>query len=171
MKEKRMILINIPLLILGSILIASVSAFIIFQPSNTFTIKMNQGILGNILEGQTINYDPVNTPSLNDVIFIKTTQPNVYLYFDTNLHIQSNNYATYQIIIKAGDTIPFESEHRSGDVIAILTLEKPDAISKVVLDVAGEWTFDFDITTTAKSVNSNQSITVFITMSINVDSV
>ena len=169
MKEKRTLLITGSLLIFVSMLIFSVSAFVFEQPSNTKTIKLNQGNLGNILEGQTLNYTPNNTPSLNDIIFVTTTQADVYLHFDTNLDVQSNNYATYQIIIKAGDTIPFGSDYCIGDIVATLTLENPDATSKVALDAAGEWTFDFEITTTAKSVNSNQTTTVSITISLKVD--
>ena len=162
MKEKRTLLITGSLLIFVSMLIFSVSAFVFEQPSNTKTIKLNQGNLGNILEGQTINYTPINTSSLKDIIFLTTTQANVTLYFDTNLDVQSNNYATYQIIIKAGDTIPFGSDYCIGDIVATLTLENPDATSKVALDAAGTWTFDFEITTTASEVSSDQPTTVTI---------
>jgi len=167
MKEKRPLLITGIILIFFNMLTFSVSAFIFKQPSNSITIKLN---LGNILEGQTIHYTPNNTPYLNDVLFITTTQADVYLYFDTNLDEQSNNYATYQIVIKAGDTIPFGSDYSIGDVVATLTLDSPDATSKLALDVAGYWTFDYEITTTAKSVNSNQTTNVSITVMLKVNS-
>ena len=170
MKEKRILLITGSLLIFVSVLIFSVSAFVFEQPSYTITIKLNQGNLGNILEGQTLHYTQSNTSSLDDIIYITTNQANVYLHFDSDLNSQRSNYATYQIIVKIGDTIPAGSSNSTGDTTAILTLANPDTASGVALDVAGEWTFDFEITTTAKSVDSSQASTVCITISLEIDS-
>jgi len=119
----------------------------------------------HIAEGQTIFYTPTNTSSLDDIICITATQPNVYLYIDTDLDIQSLIYATYQIVVKVGDTVPVESEFNKGDIVTTLTVASPDTASRVDLDAAGAWTFDFAITTTAKSVSSNQVSTVNITVS------
>ena len=166
MKENRILWITGTLLIFVSVLIFSVSAFVFEQPSNTVTINLNQGNLGNILEGQTLHYTPSNTSSLDDIICITTNQANVYLHFDTNLEGQISNYDTYQIIVKVGDTIPDGSSNSTGDTTAILTLANPDTASGVALDAAGEWTFDFEITTTAKSVDSNQASTVDIIVSV-----
>ena len=163
MKEKRIIRIIGPLLILISMLIVSVSALIVQQPSNTVTIKLNQGILGNILEGQTLHYTPSNTSSLNDIISITTTQANVYLHFDTDLDGQDSNYVTYEIAVIAdtiqGSTIDVD------DIVATLTLGSPDTSTGINLDTAGSWVFDFQITTTADSVSSNTDTTVNITVS------
>ena len=170
MKEKGILLVTGSLLIFVSVLIFSVSAFVFEQPSNTITINLNQGNLGNILEGQTLHYTPSNTSALDDIICITTNQANVYLHFETNLEGQISNYDTYQIIVKVGDTIPARSSNSTGDTTAILTIASPDTTSGVALDAAGEWAFDFEITTTAKSVDSNQASTVNITISVEIDS-
>jgi Flp pilus assembly protein TadG len=161
------------LLIMMSLLIVSVSAFIYEQASNTVTqtivevasITLTQGTLGNIEEGQTILYTPINTSSLNDILSITTSKANVYLHFDTDLEGQSGNYNTYQIVVKVGDTVPGGSSNSTGDTTATLTIASPDTTSGVVLDASGDWTFDFEITTTAGSVSSDQATTVNITVS------
>ena len=163
MKEKRILWITGTLLVFVSVLTLSVSAFIIENPSNTATITLNQGILGNIAEGQTIFYTPTNTSSLDDIIHLTTSQVNVYLYFDTDLDSQSGNYTTYQIVVKAGTVQG--STISTGDMVANLTLASPDTASGVDLDTAGAWTFDFEITTTAESISSDQPTTVNITVS------
>ncbi len=161
------------ILILMSLLIVSVSAFVYEQASNTVTqtiveiatITLTQGTLGNIEEGQTIIYTASGTPSLNDILSITTSKASVYLHFDTDLNDQSSNYATYQIVVKVGDTVPGTSSKSTGDTIATLTIASPDTASGVVLDAAGSWTFDFEITTTANSVSTDQATTVNITVS------
>ena len=153
------------LLILVGALIVSVSAFIIEQPINPVTIKLNQGILGKIAEGQTLHYTPTNTSSLDDIIHITTSQANVNLYFDSDLDVQNRNYSTYQIVVKFGDTIPIGSKFSKDATVTILTLTNPDTFSGVALDVVGDWTFDFEITTTSNSVSSDQAAIVNITVS------
>ena len=158
------------LLIIFSMLIVSVSAFVYEQASNTITqtivevanITLDQGTLGSISEGQTILYTATNTSSLDDIISITTTQDSVYLHFDTDLDSQSANYATYQIVVKAGTVQG--STINTGDTIATLTLASPDTPSGVDLDTLGAWTFDFEITTTADNVSSDTPTTVNITV-------
>lgn len=161
------------LLIITSLLIVSASAFVYWQASNTVTqtivevatLTLTQATLGDIEEGQTILYTPTNTSSLNDILAITTTKANVYLHFDTDLEGQSSNYATYQIVVQVGDTVPGGSSNSTGDTTAILDIANPDTTSGVALDAAGDWTFDFEVTTTANSVSSNQTTTVNITVS------
>ncbi len=160
-------------LMLMSLLIVYVSAFVYEQASNTVTqtivevanITLDQGLLGNLEEGQTILYTASNTSSLDDIIGITTSKANVYLHFDTDLDSQNSNYATYQIVVKVGDTVPVASTNSTGDTTTTLTIGNPDSTSGIVLDVAGDWTFDFEITTTANSVSSDQATTVNITVS------
>ena len=166
--QRRMIGI---LFIISSMLIISASAFVYEQAANTVTqtivevatITLDQGILGNIFEGQTILYTATNTSSLDDALSIITTQDNVFLHFDSDLDSQSSNYVAYQIVVKAdsveGSTIS------TGDTVASLTLTSPDTSSGVELATAGVWTFDFEITTTANSVSSDTPTTVNITVS------
>ena len=164
-KEKRILWLFVTLLILISMLIVSISAFIIEQPSNTIAITFNQGILGDIEEGQTILYTSSNASSLKDILSVTTTKANVYLHIDTDLDDQSGNYVTYQIVVKVGETGSNGSRISAGDTAAILTISNPDATFGVALDVSGNWAFDFEITTTAKSVFSNQESSVNITVS------
>lgn len=162
-----------PLLIIISMVIISVSAFVYQQASNTVTqtivevanITLTQGTLGNIDEGQTILYTAGNTSSLDDIMSITTSKANVYLHFDTDLNDQSTNYATFQIVVKVGDTVPALSSNSTGDTTATLTIASPDTASGVVLDAAGGWTFDFEITTTANSITTDQATSVNITVS------
>lgn len=161
------------LLILISMVIFSVSAFVYYQASNTVTqtivkvasITLNQGTLGNIEEGQTILYTASNTSSLNDIISITTIKANVYLHFDTDLNDQSTNYATFQVVVKVGDTVPVGSGSSTGDTITTLTIANPDTTTGVALDAAGDWTLDFEITTTANQITSDQATTVNIIVS------
>ena len=160
------------LLIVISMVIISVSAFVYQQAFNTVTqtivevanITLTQGVLGNIDEGQTILYTASNTSSLNDIIGITTSKANVYLHFDTDLNAQSGNYTNFQIVVKVGDTVPVASSNSTGDTTATLTIVNPDTTSGVVLDEAGAWTFDFEITTTTKSITIDQAVTVSITV-------
>ena len=93
-------------LILTSLLIVTVSAFVYEQASNTVTqtivevanITLDQGTLGNIEEGQTILYTASNTSSLNDILDITTSKANVYLHFDTDLEGQNGNYSTLNLV-------------------------------------------------------------------------
>ena len=163
MKENRILRFIGFMLVLFCMLIFSVSAFNTEQSSNPVTIELNQGILGNIIEGQTLHYTPSNASTLNDILRITTSQANVYLHFDTDLDSQSSNYATYQIVVKAGTVQG--STINTGATVATLTLASPDTSLGVDLDTAGAWTFDFEITTTAESVSSDQVTTVNIIVS------
>ena len=166
MKENRILRFIGFMLVLFCMLIFSVSAFVIDQPYNPVTIQLNQALLGNISEGQTLHYTPSNASTLNDILRITTSQANVSLNFDTDLELQIGNYATYQIVVEVSDTIPVGSEFNSGDIVATLTLANPDTPLGIVLDTLGDWTFDFKITTTANSVNVDQGTTVTINASI-----
>ena len=48
--------------------------------------------------------------------------------------------------------------------VATLTVGSPDTASGITLDVAGAYVFDFEITTTANQVSSDQGGTVNITV-------
>ncbi len=88
-----------------------------------------------------------------------TSKANVYLHFDSDLDGQSVNYNTYQIVVVA-DTVPGGST-LSGTV-ATLTIASPDTALGIDLDVAGTYVFDFEVTTNAQSVSSDQGTTVNI---------
>ena len=90
-----------------------VSAFVYEQASQTTTqtiievanLSLNNAVLGNIEEGETILYTAGNTSAVSNILSVTTTKANVYLYFNTDLDAQSGNYNTYQIEVIA-DTVP-----------------------------------------------------------------
>ena len=158
------------LLVLLSISIACVSAYVYEQATQTITqtileiatLTVQNSALGNLEEGQTLYYTPTNQSDLDDIISLTTTKANVYIHLDSDLDSLSGDYDTYNIVVKF-DTVPGGSGHSTGDTACILTLASPD-YSSIDLDVAGSWTFDFEITTTAQSVNSDTPTTVTITV-------
>lgn len=159
------------LLILLSISIVSVSAYVYESAQQTITqtiqeiatLTLQNSALGNIEEGQTIYYTPSNQSDLNDIISVITTKNNVYLHLDSDLDSLNTDYTTYNIVVEF-DTVPALSSHSTGETACTLSLASPDFTS-ITLDVAGSWTFDFEITTTANSVNSDTPTTVTITVS------
>jgi hypothetical protein len=146
------------------------SAFIYEQASQTTTqtiieiasITLNNAALGNIEEGDTILYTATNTSAVDNVISVTTGKDSAYLHIDTDLEGQSTYYNTYQIEVVV-DTKPGTST-LSGTV-ATLTIGSPDTAAGIDLDVAGSYVFDFQVTTNAKQVTTDQGSTVNITVS------
>jgi len=160
------------LLIALSFTLLAVSALIYEQASQTTTqtivnvasITLNNAALGSIEEGETILYTASNTSILNDILTLTTSRADVYLYFDTDLDLQNTNYATFEIKVNVGDTVPGTSSYATGDNLETLSIGQPDTTAGVVLDAGGDWTFDFEILTTANMVSSDQASTVGITV-------
>jgi hypothetical protein len=160
------------MLISLSFAILLVTAFVYEQQSNTVTqtitevasITLDQGTLGNIEEGETILYTPTNTSALNQILDITTGKDGVYLHFNTDLDGApiDDNYATYRIEVIA-DTVPTGSSISVGNTITTLTIASPDTVA--TLDLAGDWIFDFQITTTADQVTSDTPTTANIIVS------
>lgn len=154
--------------VLLSILIVSVTAVVYetAQQTVTQTIKniatlvLNSPALGNIEEGETKSYTKADVVALGDAINITTYKANVYLHLNSDVDSLNAYYTTYTITIKYA-TVPGGSSHSTGQIAAIITIVSPDPAG-IGLDVAGSWTFDFEITTTAKSVSSDQATTVTI---------
>ena len=155
------------MLISLSFIIVLVSAFVYEQQSQNVsqtitevaTITLDAAALGNIEEGETILYTPTNTSALDQILNVTTGKDSVYLHFDTELDGQSGNYATYQIEVIV-DTAPGSL---SGTV-ATLTIASPDTSSGIDLDTAGDYIFDFQITTTAQQVSGDTPTTVQVTV-------
>lgn len=160
-------------LMLLSFAILLVTAFIYEEKNNTVTqtitdvatITLGPGALGNIEEGETILYTPTNTSALDQILDVTTGKANVYLHINTDLDSQSGDYDTYHIDVIA-DTVPGGSTLWSvDDTIATLTIASPDTSPGVTLDAAGDWVFDFQVTTTAGNVSSTTPTTVTIYVS------
>ncbi len=157
------------LFILLSFTIVSVSAYIYEQASQTVTqtireiatLNLQSSTLGNIEEGETKVYTKTDVPSLGGIISVITTKANVYLHLNSDLDALSGSYDTYDITMRFA-TVPAGSVlHAVGNVACTLSLAQPD-FSSIDLDAAGDWGFDFEITTTARSVSSDTPTAVTI---------
>lgn len=156
--------------ILLSFFIISVSAFVYETAQHTVTqtikeiatLTVQNSALGNIEEGETKSYTKTTVPSLGNIINITTTKDHVYLYLDSNLDSLSTYYATYTITVKFA-AVGSGSSHNVGDTACTISLASPDSAA-IDLDKAGTWRFDFEISTTAKSVSADQPTTVTITV-------
>ena len=154
--------------ILMSIVIAVASAYVYETAQHTITqtvqniatLTLQTSALGNIEEGQTISYTKATVSSLGNIVNLTTTKDNVYLHFDTDVNTLSTYYTTYSITVKYA-AVGSGSTHTVGDTAATMTLASPDPTA-VTLDVDGAWRFDFELTTTAKSVSADQSTTVTV---------
>ena len=163
------------LLIMLSFSIVGVSAFVYETAQQTVTqtiqvaatLTSQDSALGNIFEGDTILYTrvggggDVELASLDDIISITTVKTNIYMHLDSDLDALAD-YSTYSIVVNF-DTVPGGSG-QSGTA-ATLTTGAPDS-SAITLDAAGDWTFDFEITTTANGVVADTPTTVTITVSV-----
>jgi hypothetical protein len=130
---------------------------------NVATLTISNSALGNIEEGQTIVYTKSDTASLGDIVILNTTKDGVYLNFAlSNTTVLTTYYSTYQIVVKFA-SVGADSTHTVGTVACTMTLETPNPTS-VNLDKAGNWSFDFEITTTAKTVSADQPTTATVTV-------
>ena len=158
------------LIVILSLSLIGVSAYIYDQASQSVnqtvkevaTVNLKNSALGNLKEGETKFYTKGNVTDLGDAISVETTEVNVYLHLNSNLDTLTA-YATYNIVVKFS-TVPSGSSHSVGDTACTLSLSSPD-YNSVVLDIAGTWKFDFEITTTANSVNSDTATAVTIIVS------
>jgi hypothetical protein len=155
------LLVGIALIVL-SISIAGVSEFVYGMAQNTVTqtekvigcLTVQNSVLGNLEEGETKAYSKDTISSLGNVLGFTTTKDNVYLNFKSNFDTLSAYYSTYNITAKYA-TVGSGSTHSVGDTACTLTLTEPAIV--VTLDKTGFWSFDLAITTTAKSVSSDQA--------------
>lgn len=155
-------------LLLLSLAIIGVSAYVYETANiavtqtvkNIATLTVQNSALGNIEEGQTLSYTKATVSSLGNILNLTTTKDNVYLHFNSDVDSLSAYYSTYTITVKYA-AVGAGSSHNVGDTACTMTLASPDP-AEVTLDKAGNWQFDFEITTTAKSVSSDQATTVTI---------
>jgi hypothetical protein len=156
------------LLLLFSLLVVGVSAYVYETATITVTqtikdiatLTVQNSALGNIEEGQTISYTKATISSLGNILNLTTTKDNVYLHFNSDIDSQTAYYSTYTITVKYA-AVGAGSSHNVGDVACTMTLVAPDPTG-ITLDKTGAWRFDFEITTTAKSVSSDQAATATI---------
>jgi hypothetical protein len=127
---------------------------------NIATLTVQNSALGNIEEGQTIAYTKATVSSLGNILNLTTTKTGVVLHFASNVNSLSTYYSTYTITVKYAVAI---SGHSVGDILTTITLASPNPTG-VTLGVAGAYQFDFEITTTALSVSTDQATSATITV-------
>jgi hypothetical protein len=129
---------------------------------NIATLTLQNSALGNIEEGATVSYTKATVASLGDIIVLTTTKDNVYLHLDSNIDTLSTYYTAYTVTVKYA-AVGSGSSHTVGQTACTMSLVSPDPAA-VTLDVDGTWRFDFELTTTAKSVSSDQATSASITV-------
>ena len=127
---------------------------------NVATLTLQNSALGDLEEGETKSYTKADVGTLGNAITVTTTKANVYLHLDSDIDSLTTYYTTYTLTLKF-ITVPGGSTHSVGDTVATMTIAAPDP-SSITLDVAGSWAFDFELTTTAKAVGSDQATTATI---------
>jgi hypothetical protein len=153
--------------VLLSIMIVSVSAFVYESATQTVgqtvvnvaTLTLKNSALGSIDEGETKSYTKADVVALGAAISI-TTSKIVYLHLDSDIQNLNTAYTTYTFTVRY-ITVPGGSSHSVGQTAATMSIASPDPTA-ITLDVAGSWAFDFELTTTAKSVSSDQGTTATI---------
>jgi hypothetical protein len=154
--------------VLLSIMIVSVSAFVYESATQTVgqtvinvaTITLKNSALGTIDEGETKSYTKADVPALGAAISITTSKATVYLHLDSDIQNLNVTYTTYTFTVRY-ITVPGGSSHSVGQTAATMSIASPDPTA-ITLDAAGSWAFDFELTTTAKSVSSDQGTTATI---------
>ncbi len=154
-------------LLVLSLSVVGVSAYVYQQANQSVThtvleiatITLKDPALGNIREGNTVTYTKAEVSNLGDAITLTTTTNDVNLHLDSNLDDQSTTYSQYDIVVKYA-TVPGGS-HSVGETAVTLTIASPTSDS-ILLDSAGTWTFDFEITTHANSVDDDTPTSVDI---------
>lgn len=152
-------------------LVINISAYVYEQSSQTIsqniveiaTITLKNSDLGNINEGQTQTYTSATIPNLKNAVSIAITVENVRLHFNSNLDEYSEAYSTYDIDIILAEK-PDRSSLEVGSTVCTLSPSSPD-YSSVNLDVVGTYRFNFEITTTANSVDEDTPTSVTIVVS------
>ena len=153
--------------VLLAMLIVSASAFVYESAQQTVgqtvvnvaTLTLQNSALGDLEEGETKSYTKATVATLGDAITVTTTKANVYLHLDSDIDSLSTYYTEYTITVKFITVVG--STYSVGDTAATMTLGSPDPAA-IDLDAAGAWAFDFELTTTAKAVSSDQGSTATI---------
>lgn len=154
--------------ILLAALVVTVSAFVYDSAqqtvgqtiTNVATITLKNSALGDIYEGETKSYTKTGVAELGSAISLTTAKTDVYLHLDSDVDSLDTYYTDYTITVKF-ITVPGGSSHSVGQTAATMSIAAPDP-SAITLDAAGSWAFDFEISTTADAVSSDQATTVTI---------
>ena len=130
---------------------------------NIATLTVGNNNLGYIEEGQTAIITKIENASLGGIVSVTTTKDDVYLYFSSDIDALATYYSGYQITVKYA-AVGAGSTHTVGSEACTMTIASPTP-SSITLDKLGTYTFDFELTMTAKSVSADQATTATITVS------
>jgi Flp pilus assembly protein TadG len=163
---KRMTLIVATVAMISLLGVVSAWVYEMAQTDVTQTVKdvasltVQNSAIGDIEEGETRTITSAELSSLGGIVSTTTTKDNVYLYFDSNIDTLGSSFSDYTLTVKYA-SVGSGSSHSVGDVACTMSIDSPDP-SAITLDVAGTWTFDFEIAVTALSVSSDQASTTSI---------
>jgi hypothetical protein len=115
--------------------------------------------LADIEEGDTKAYSKDTELCLGNAVEVITTEDNVCLNFTSDIDSSNEFYSMYNITVKYA-AIGNGSIYSLEDIACTMTLASPSVL--VSLDKAGVWSFDFEISATAKSVISDKTTVVTI---------
>ena len=154
--------------VIFSIMIATVSAYVYESAQQTVgqtvvnvaTLTLKNSALGNLEEGETRSYTKADIANLGAAISLTTSKANVYLHLNSDIDSLTAYYTTYTVAVKY-ITVPSGQEALIGQTATTMTIASPDP-SGFTLPAAGSWALDFEITTTAKSVSSDQASTATV---------
>ena len=82
------------------------------------------------------------------------------MHFNSDVDALSSVFSGYTITVKYA-AVGAGSSYNVGDTACTMTLASPDPPA-ITLDKAGTWTFDFELSLTAKSVSSDQATTTTV---------
>jgi hypothetical protein len=167
MAVSRKSVIGLSLLLLA-VLVGAVSAYVYETGTitvtqtikNIATLTVQNSALGNIEEGQTITYTKGTVSSLGNILNLTTTKASVVLHFASNVNTLNTYYSTYTITVKYANAV---NGHAVGDVLTTISIATPNPTG-VTLAAIASYQFDFEITTTALSVSSDQATSATITV-------
>jgi len=99
-------------------------------------------------------YDKTQIETLEDAIKIQVDESvsHVNLDIDSNLDQIEEFYSTYDLVVKFADVVG--DTYSTGDNACTLSIRSKD-YSSIELDAPGIWSFDLEITITAKSVDED----------------
>lgn len=149
-----------------------VSAYVYQQYTQSISQKiidvvsftLNNCDLGPLKEGETRIYDDTQIESLKDAIKIQVDDfvSHVDLDIYSNLDQIDELYTTYDIIIKFSDVVG--ETYTTGDNACTISIRNKD-YSSIELDAPGNWSFDFEILTSAKSIDEDTPSSVILNVS------
>jgi hypothetical protein len=152
--------------------IVGISAIVYEQAAQTITqtivnvvnINLDNVDLGTINEGETRFITKEDVPSLGDAITVEVDEsvPLVNVNLDSNLDELAAIYSVFDVIVRFSQVVG--ESHSVGDVACVLSIGSDD-FSSIELDESGTWKLDFEVVTSAKSVDVDKTSAITLVVS------